>query len=152
MNPKPYYNFEVSADKLIYEFESKSETKTIHKVVIYEKLSDLENHFHMGFGDLTSNGKIDYLIQSRNKDMSLILSTVVQTMFLFFERYPEAKVVFTGSNYIRTRLYRSIISKFVNEAEQFFEILGFTEDGAQEKFQKDKDYHAFLIYQRYEEV
>lgn len=38
------------------------------------------------------------------------------------------------------------------EAEQYFEIMGFTERGIQEKFQKNKDYQAFLIYQRYEET
>lgn len=152
MTTKPHYNFEVSSDKLVYEFDSKSDTKIIRKIVIYERLPDSEQFFHMGFGDLLSDGKIDYLVQSRNKDMNLILSTVVQTMFLFFEQYRDAKIVFTGSNQSRTRLYRSIISKFVAEAEQYFEIMGFTESGIQEKFQKNKDYQAFLIYQRYEET
>ncbi|MCU0324740.1 MAG: hypothetical protein MUF45_05745 [Spirosomaceae bacterium] len=152
IDKKPHYSFEVSSSKLVYEFESTSDTKTIRKVVIYEKLDDSDDYFHMGFGDLKSDGKIDYLVQSKNKDMNLILSTVVQTMFLFFKHYPHAKVIFTGSNQSRTRLYRSIISKFVSEAEQYFEIMGFNENGIQEKFKKNRDYQAFLIYQRYEEV
>ncbi|TAF97223.1 MAG: hypothetical protein EAZ32_16340 [Cytophagia bacterium] len=78
---KPYYHFETSPDSLIYEFDSVSEHKTIHKVVIYEPLED--DMYHLGFGDLTAEGKVDYKIVSANQDMDKVLMTVVQTMLLF---------------------------------------------------------------------
>ncbi len=143
---KPSYNFEVSNNGLIFSFESVSREKTIKKVVVYEPLVD--ELYHMGFGDLVEDNTIDYRVKSANKDMNKVLSTVVQTMFLFFEKYPDKKVVFTGSNEIRTRLYRSIISKFVEEIELYFLVEGFKNDGTQEVFRKNEDYYAFLIYPR----
>ncbi len=141
---KPSYNFEVSNNGLIFSFESVSREKIIKKVVVYEPLVD--ELYHMGFGDLVEDNTIDYRIKSANKDMNKVLSTVVQTMFLFFEKYPDKKVVFTGSNEVRTRLYRSIISKFVEEIELYFSVEGFKNDGTQEAFRKNEDYYAFLIY------
>ncbi|MDZ7935406.1 MAG: hypothetical protein U5M51_10695 [Emticicia sp.] len=143
---KPSYNFDVSTNGLIFSFESKSQEKIIKKVVVYEPLFD--ELFHMGFGDLTENNQIDYRVKSANKDMDKVLATVVQTMFLFFEKYPDKKVIFTGSNEVRTRLYRSIISKFVSEIENFFEVEGYKHDGTQEVFRKNEDYYAFLFYLR----
>lgn len=143
---KPSYNFEVSNNGLIFSFESVSREKTIKKVVVYEPLVD--ELYHMGFGDLVEDNTIDYSVKSSNKDIKKVLSTVVQTMFLFFEKYPDKKVVFTGSNEIRTRLYRSIISKFVEEIELYFLVEGFKNDGTQEVFRKNEDYYAFLIYPR----
>jgi hypothetical protein len=141
---KPSYNFEVSTDSLVFSFESVSEKRTIKKFVIYESL--IEELYHMGFGDLDEFGKVDYRVKSSNKDMEKVISTVVQTMFLFFEKYPNKKVVFSGSNDIRTRLYRSIISKFIQKAELYFVIEGFKNDGTQEIFRKNEEYYAFLIY------
>ena len=141
---KPSYNFEVSNNSLVFSFESISETKIIKKIVIYEPLID--ELYHMGFGDLDVLGRIDYKVKSANKDMEKVISTVVQTMFLFFETYPNKKVVFSGSNEIRTRLYRGIISKFIEKAELYFIVEGFKNDGVQELFRKNEEYYAFLIY------
>ncbi len=141
---KPSYDFEVSNDNLVFSFESISETKIIKKIVVYEPL--INELYHMGFGDLDSFGTIDYKVKSANKDMEMVISTVVQTMFLFFEKYPNKRVVFSGSNEIRTRLYRSIISKFIEKAELYFIIEGFKTDGTQEIFRKNEEYYAFLIY------
>lgn len=147
---KPSYHFKASPDALVYEFESINGAKYIRKVVVYEPL--IEELYHLGFGDLTENGDIDYKIQSKNKDMDKVLMTVVKTMFLFFERYPDKKIVFGGSTESRSRLYRQIIARFIEKAELYFDIEGFITDGTQEKFQKNRDYYAFLISQKYEEV
>jgi len=147
---KPFYQFEVSPDALVYEFDSVSSEKIIRKIVIYEPLKD--ELYHFGFGDLTSNGDIDYKVNSKNHDMDKVLMTVVKTMFLFFENYPDKQLVFGGSTEIRSRLYRQIITKFIENIELYFEILGFTTDGEQEPFQKNRDYYAFLISQRYDQI
>ena len=93
---------------------------------------------------------VSYIL--KNKDMNKVLMTVVKTMFLFFERYPDKKIVFGGSTESRSRLYRQIITRFIEKVELYFDIEGFTTDGTQEKFQKNRDYYAFLISQKYEEV
>ena len=145
---EPSYQFKVSSDALVYEFTSISSEKIIKKIVIYEPLK--EDLFHFGFGDLTANGDIDYKANSKNQDMDKVLMTVVKTMFLFFENYPGKQLVFGGSTEIRSRWYRQIITKFIENIELYFEVQGFTTDGEQERFQKNRDYYAFLISQKYE--
>ena len=145
---KPSYHFKVSSDALVYEFESVSSEKIIKKIVIYEPLDD--DLYHFGFGDLTEQGDIDYKVQSKNQDMDKVLMTVVKTMFLFFEKYPDKQLVFGGSTELRSRLYRKIIAKFIENIELYFEVQGFMNDGEQESFQKNRDYYAFLISQKYE--
>jgi hypothetical protein len=147
---KPSYHFKVSSDALVYEFESISSEKTIKKVVIYEPLDD--SLYHFGFGDLTEEGEIDYTVQSKNQDKDKVLMTVVKTMFLFFENYPDKQLVFGGSTEPRSRLYRQIITKFIETIELYFEVQGFTTDGEQEPFQKNRDYYAFLISHKYEQI
>ena len=145
---KPSYHFKVSSDALVYEFESVSSEKIIKKIVIYEPLDD--DLYHFGFGDLTEQGDIDYKVQSKNQDMDKVLMTVVKTMFLFFEKYPDKQLVFGGSTELRSRLYGQIIAKFIENIELYFEVQGFTNDGGQEPFQKNRDYYAFLISQKHE--
>ena len=65
---KPSYHFKASPDALVYEFESINGAKYIRKVVVYEPL--IEELYHLGFGDLTENGDIDYKIQSKNQYLS----------------------------------------------------------------------------------
>ena len=147
---KPSYHFKTSPDVLVYEFESVSEQKIIQKVVVYEPLQD--DLYHFGFGDLTESGDIDYKIVSKNNDMDKVLMTVVKTMFLFFEHYPDKKLVFGGSTESRSRLYRQIVARFLENIELYFEVQGFTTYGEQEPFQRNRDYYAFLISQKYEEI
>lgn len=147
---KPSYRFKASPDALVYEFESVSEQRIIRKVVVYEPLID--ELYHLGFGDLTEDGEIDYKVVSANNDMDKVLMTVVQTMFLFFDRYPDKQLVFGGSTESRSRLYRQIVSKFIETIELHFDVRGFTTSGEQESFQQNRDYYAFLISRPYEDV
>jgi hypothetical protein len=68
-------------------------------------------------------------------------------MVVFFEKYPTRKVYFRGSTAIRTRLYRSLISKCIEIIEFYFHVAGLDSEGQTEKFVKNQDYHAFIIYQ-----
>ena len=146
---KPQYSFEASPDALVFEFDSVSENKIIRKVVIYEEIEGYDDLFQLGFGDLTLDGKIDFLAVSRNKDRDKILATVAQTMVIFFENYPNKLLYFRGSTSTRTRLYRSLISKFIEIIELSFKVVGLKADGSPEKFIKNQDYTAFII-QEYE--
>jgi hypothetical protein len=148
---KPHYLFEGSPDALVFEFDSISENKTIKKVVIYEALEGFENLYQLGFGDLTEDGKVDFIAVSKNKDRDKILATVAQTMVVFFENYPNKMLYFRGSTYTRTRLYRSLISKFIEIIELYFKVMGLKSDGSPEVFIKNQDYSAFIIYQHEKE-
>ena len=57
--------------------------------------------------------------------MEKVIATVVQTLFVFFEKYPDNDVYFEGSTLSRTRLYRIILSKELTDAKKVFVIQGF---------------------------
>jgi hypothetical protein len=68
-------------------------------------------------------------------------------MVIFFEKYPNKKLYFRGSTDTRTRLYRSLISKFIEVIEPYFAVIGLKQDGSPETFIVNQDYNAFIIYQ-----
>ena len=142
---KPTYNLKSSPDGLYHVFESTNGVKSVQKAIAFLPFEESANLFQLIFGDLKSDGEIDTFAVSNNKDTTVILTTVVGTLFYFFEQNPDKSVAFTGSTAARTRLYRAVISKFVNESEPFYQILGITEEGSFEIFNKNKNYTGYLI-------
>lgn len=139
-----FYNFESSTDALRFEFDSVSPQKHIRKIVEYTPLPQNPNIYNLGFGDLQEDGSIDDLIVSDNNDTEMVLSTIVRTIFSFFEYRPEKTVLFLGSTESRTRLYQIIISKYIDEAKGTFQIRGIRNNQV-ENFVKGISYNAFLI-------
>lgn len=143
---KPSYKIETSDNGLWYEFISDGHLKSIKKGVGYYLYEENNTEYaELAFGDILPNGSIDIKAVSDNQDMVLVLSTVIITLYNFFELYPQKTVVFTGSSASRNRLYRAIISKLFEEGKQFFDVLGINYDGSKELFEKNKDYLAFQI-------
>ena len=147
---KPTYVLKSTPNALQHVFESVKDDIVIQKIVVYLTTDDNPNLYQLVFGDLTPDGEIDTLSVSNNDDMKIVLSTVVSTLFSFFELNPDKKVVFTGSTLSRTRLYRAVISKFILETELFYQIKGITEAGNLEEFQIDKTYLGYLIQRKNE--
>lgn len=139
-----FYSFEYSPNALRFEFESVSSKKRIRKVVEYTPIPENPKIFNLGFGDLMENGNIDDLVVSDNDDLELILSTIVKTIFKFFEFRPKNIIIFIGSTKSRTRLYQIAIAKHIEEAEKSLVIRG-VRNGIIEKFVKGVNYDAFLI-------
>jgi len=48
---------------------------------------------------------------SNNGDGKAVLAAVIESINLFFEKYPHSKIIISGSNEIRTRLYQRIIKR-----------------------------------------
>ena len=139
-----FYDFESSPDALRFEFDSISTQKQISKVVEYTQLPQNPNVYNLSFGDKKEDGTIDDLIVSNNKDMELVLATVIQTMFKFFEARPNKTLIFLGSTESRTRLYQMVIVKHLEEAEKIFQLRGIT-NGEIQNFVTGINYDAFLI-------
>lgn len=78
------------------------------------------------------------------------MTTVTQTIPMFFEKYPDKAIFFTGSTLTRTRIYRAIIAKIIDNSELYYDIKGFREDGKIEKYAKNQDYVGFLIAKKHE--
>ena len=68
------------------------------------------------------------------------MATVIQTLLYFFDIYPEAYVLFSGSTPERTRLYQIIIARELTYAAATFSFWGMDEDGVLHPFAKNKLY------------
>lgn len=142
---KPTYLIETSEDGFQHNFDSIGKHKTIKKSVRFYPFEDNSSVYELAFGDINDDGTIDVKTVSNHDDMAIVLNTVIQTIYRFFELNPEKSVAFMGSSSSRNRLYRAIIGKLYDESNDNFEILGWNYDGTIEEFIKNKDYFAFQI-------
>ncbi|PBQ33811.1 hypothetical protein CNR22_19165 [Sphingobacteriaceae bacterium] len=69
-------------------------------------------------------GEIDGTVNSDNGDLRKVVSTVVSIVHVFTNQFPEARIFFKGSNEIRTRLYRIVITNNLVELEDDFILFG----------------------------
>ena len=99
--PREEYKEEISIESQI-DSENEIETETEGKLVV----------------------EIDDRIISENVDRDIILATVVSAVYEYSARYPERWIIFSGSDEIRTRLYRIAITKNYNELCKDFHIFG----------------------------
>lgn len=122
---EPSYNFFKINDKLVFEFESIDEDKSVQKLIEYRLINYEISLYNLALLDILPNGEVSDLSVSNNKDMPKVLSTVFHSMLYFFEIKPQARILIQGSTQSRTRLYQIAISKYIVEVEQKFIILGF---------------------------
>jgi hypothetical protein len=146
---KPVYDLKSSADKLRFFFESKGK-KNIPKAIIYTPIEGYDDAFELSFGDITDDGYIDFMSESHNQDLEMVLATVISTIDVFFEKYPYALVYFRGSTPARTRLYRAIIAKQMQKLKLSHHVFGLKNDGLTEDFDKNNVYIGYLIQMKYE--
>ena len=139
-----FYNYEVGNDGLYFSFTSVSEHKIIPKIIVYTPFPNDPNFFNLALGDILENGEISDLTVSNNSDMEKVIATVIRTMFNLFENHPDKLIYFKGSTPERTRLYRIIITKELNEANKLFDLYGIIDDRL-EDFEINRPYQAFVI-------
>ncbi len=139
-----FYNFQSDDDLLVFKFQSVSKSKTINKVVVYSPIPNNTELYNLALGDILENDEVSDLTVSNNSDLEKIIATIVQTMFRFFEKYPQSYIYFKGSTPERTRLYRIIISKEYNEATKIFKIYGIFDEKLQ-PFELNCPYESFVI-------
>ena len=131
---------------LIYSFVSVGPKGQIRKIIAYQS-TGVPNEYNLALLDETAAGFSDLTVTA-NEDMERVLATVIQTIDLFFSQHPDATLFFTGSDKIRTRLYRAIISKYIDRASEKFDIYGVRNDDY-EKFVSNRPYESFIIRLRY---
>lgn len=141
---EPRYEFDKIEDKLIFEFDSVSEEKTIKKLIEYKLIVERISLYNLALLDVLSDGTISDLSVSNDKDMPLVLTTVFQSIVYFYLKKPEAKIYVEGSTIARTRLYQMAISKYLYELEQKFNISGYINKRIA-TFEKGKNYDSFII-------
>ena len=144
---EPAYPFRISDDALDYRFESVSEQKIIHKVVEFRSFPNNPIFYNLALLDFEEDGTLNDLVVSNNHDMARILATVFQSMLVFFKSYPNKLVYFKGSDEVglRTRLYRILISRELEQVRKLFETYGQLADNSFEEFMPDRPYIAFIF-------
>ena len=141
---QPVYAVDVSADGLSFGFNSIGPAGTFRKAVVYSLIPHTFDIYNLGFGDLNEQGFVDDAVVTNNGDRNNVLSTVVSTLFVFLDTFPDKKVFFKGGTDLRTQLYQRIIRNNYTTVSEILTVNGFVED-RWEPFQNDVEYTAFLI-------
>ena len=145
------------SDGLKYFFDSIGK-ETIEKVVVYQHLSMQSlierglppqmQVYNLAFGDrIAGTDDFSDQIASNNGDMEMVLSTVADTTFYFWEGYPQANLFLTGSSVSRTYLYQKKIERYWDEINEVAYVAGRL-NSQFELFKKGKTYDAFLIIRK----
>src|SRR5690349_13274818 len=109
MKYEMYKELLVSSDFLVYEFNSTGPKGIIPKIIKFSPYED-EDIYNLAFGTKKEDGSLDDLARDNNNDRDKILATIVFALRVFFDKYPNNYVYFTGSTRERTRLYRMAIT------------------------------------------
>jgi hypothetical protein len=140
----PKYDILPDETNHIYEFISKGKNGKIYKMVKFQE-TNLTDVYNLGFGDkdpLTE--EIDDMVVSDNGDMEKVLATVISIIYVFTEKFPDKWVFIQGSSPVRTRLYRIIITKYLNLIKKDF-FLKCWLNGEWEDFLPNVIYQGFAI-------
>lgn len=102
MNNLPVYNTkQIEAEqRLRFFFESVGKNNII-KVIEYNPIAVVEKRtvYNLGFGDFNDEkGTIIDDINSNNGDMRIVFNTVLSTVPLFFQHFPDAVIIVSGSD------------------------------------------------------
>lgn len=141
----PRYEYSTEEDVLVFQFSSIGIKGKVTKIVQYSEMT-IKGYFNLGFGDLNvKTREVNDEIVTNNGDGQKVLATVVSTLYAFTGKYPEAYVYATGSNEVRTRLYRMGITNNLIELKKDFHVYGLRNDGEFEMFVVGEDYLGFLV-------
>lgn len=138
----PKYKY-IAEDDFIFTFDSIGNKGVIKKVVQYSEIN--KGIYNLAFGDYhEETGKIDDSIKTNNGDSQKVLMTVVATLYEFTKKPPDFYMFATGSNDVRTRLYRMGVSNNIEELKKDFEVYGLKNENW-EAFIIGEDYQGFLV-------
>lgn len=138
-------SYELSVEDNIFLFFSVGRNGVLPKVIVFEPIA--ENIFNLAFGDLNiETGEISDKSISNNGDTKKIMATVVKSIAIFLDKYPNAQVNFIGSTPSRTKLYLRIIVNYSQDFQNKYLIFGI-EEGKNISTEIDltKDYSEFSI-------
>ena len=145
---EPIYPYKKSLDILTFDFESIGPNGLSKKKIVYSSLEDVSELYNLSLFEVLEDGTLDIYFESKNQDLPRIMATIVSTIFEFFKRYPDKKVVFTGSTPERTRLCGIVIRKLFEQTKDQFNIEGITENGKFEYFSPNQIYFAYVVSQK----
>lgn len=108
MDREHYKDIIYSPSNNAYTFSSVGTHGVILKVIIFQALSAADS-FNLFLTDLVDGRLADDLQVTDNGDLPKVMATVVAVIRDFTIRQPEARIIISGSNDTRKRLYARII-------------------------------------------
>ncbi|MCX6213174.1 hypothetical protein [Spirosoma sp.] len=144
---EPAYTLQISSDVLSFTFDSVSSQNVIHKAIEFSPFPANAIFYNLALLDVDEDGTTNDLAISNNQDMNRVIATVFKAMRAFFEKHPNKLVYFKGSDEtgIRTRLYRALISRELEQASEMFAIYGQLTEDTYEEFAPNRPYIAFIF-------
>ena len=140
------YEFKLSRNEFRYEFISISDEKRVNKIVLFTETKTL-NLFNLALLDVLENGDLSDSTETKNKDLKVVLATVIQIVNDFLSKNPNFLIAFKGSEEKRQRLYRIIIGKELTKILKKFEVYGVINNTIY-IFEKNIEYDFYLIKKR----
>lgn len=146
----PIYPFEGPITEYRYNFSSVSTEKEVLKVVRFSE-TQLEDIYNLSLLDKLPDGReSNDKSETKNKDMDVVLATVMQIIVDFLDRNPPWIVYIEGSEEKRKRVYQILINREYDRLHDKFTILGGYDDYTQlEPFERGKNYDCFMISKRF---
>src|ERR1700744_1245384 len=121
------YNYEIDESFQPYEFVSHGPKGKIRKVIVYTEFGTVNNEvaYNLGFGDIDEKtGMVNDAVVTDNKDRTLVLATVAQTIIEFSAHFGKHWIRVRGSTSARTRLYQIGVSGIWDDIKYDFELYG----------------------------
>ena len=129
-----------------YEFYSEGPRGRIRKIVRFMPLTGTGNdYYNLYLGDwLEAEDRFSDTVVSNNMDREKVLATVAAIVVDFTAAIPHAVIFAEGNTPSRNRLYQMGISANWQIISEYFDLHGFKDD-KWERFQKNRNYEAFLL-------
>jgi hypothetical protein len=146
--PHKHYVFEASQDATVFAFTSQGKVSIAMRVryIPYPKgtIPAFDPVYDLQF-EAWDSQQSDFSVwkEVNNEDTFTILSTVVQTMPLFSECYPQASILFMGSTDQRGRVFDWYVKRHQRELSLRYDVRGYR-DGYWELL-AEQLYGAFLL-------
>ena len=128
----------------MYRFKSVGTKGVVDKIIIFQKIAG--TRYNLSFGDF-KNGRIDDEVITNNGDLVKVISTVAQSVYLFFEHYPDASIEIEGVDERRKRLYNTIFQRRRTEIDAYFDVKGWS-GGEFITLQEGYFYEKFVIQKK----
>ncbi|TLV00868.1 DUF6934 family protein [Dyadobacter luticola] len=139
---EPFYEFTILDEAHRFDFVSVGK-ENIPKRIVYFTTRD-PFVVTLTLGNPLENGDLDVHSIDDNGDRNKILATVMQSIRIFLNFNPQTVVAFYGSSPSRTRLYKMVISRELNQLSDRYVIHGGNQDGV-EIFSPKGEYDFFMI-------
>ena len=139
-----HYPFKNPISEVRYDFVSISNEKEVAKRVIFTT-SNYQDIYNLALVDVLEDGTISDITETRNKDMVIVLATVIKIVGEFLDNHLDKFIIFQGSDERRQRLYRLVISRELSSLQKKFSIFGGITNNKAEPFKPNKKYDYFLI-------